>query len=198
MTRILLASAMLACAALPVHAQSTPNIVKTRQAAERAVVATNAHTAAMTADQGTSTRKASPSSPVAAPGRVSVTDTASGTTMVEAPAPKAPGFAREVFDYDRGGRRDPFVSLMNSGDLRPLISDLRLVAIALDPSGRNSVAILRDIGTKDQYRVRVGQSLGRMRVAQISAKSVMFTIEEFGYSRQEALALGAPNQEKVK
>ena len=99
-------------------------------------------------------------------------------------------FSREVFSYERGGRRDPFVSLLSSGELRPIFNDLKLVAVAYDPTGRNSVAVMRDITTKDQYRVKVGQTLGRMRVNQIQPKSVSFTIEEFGYSRQEVLALG--------
>jgi hypothetical protein len=78
---------------------------------------------------------------------------------------------------------------MNTEELRPLLGDLKLVAIALDPAGRNSVAVLRDMSTRDQYRVRVGQELGRMRVAAIRAREVVFGIEEFGYSRQESLAM---------
>ena len=109
---------------------------------------------------------------------------------------RKPAFERETFEYERTGRRDPFVSLMTTSDLRPLVSDLRLVAVALDPLGKNSVAILRDLGTKDQYRIRVGQSLGRMRVANITQKAVVFTIEEFGYSRQETLALSDSKQER--
>jgi hypothetical protein len=97
---------------------------------------------------------------------------------------------REVYSYDAGARRDPFVSLMRTGDLRPMLSDLRLSAVLYDPTGRNSVAVMRDQSTKDQYRVRVGETLGRMRVAQIEPKDVVFTIEEVGFSRQEALALG--------
>ncbi|HEV2181850.1 MAG TPA: hypothetical protein VGR59_16090 [Gemmatimonadaceae bacterium] len=95
---------------------------------------------------------------------------------------------RESFTYDADGRRDPFVSLIASGELRPMISDLRLVVVIYDPAGR-SVAILRDVSTKEQYRVKTGQTLGRMRVARIDLKSVTFTLEEFGYSRQETLAL---------
>jgi hypothetical protein len=57
------------------------------------------------------------------------------------------------------------------------------------------VAILRDLGTKEQYRVRVGESLGRMRVARINRKDITFTIEEFGFSRQESLALVDPKKE---
>jgi len=117
------------------------------------------------------------------------------TTPVAAPAP-APKSAtpevlinRETYAYPGNGRRDPFVSLMNTEELRPLLGDLKLVAVALDPTGRNSVAVLRDMSTKEQYRVKVGQEIGRMRVAAIHAKNVVFGIEEFGYSRQESLAM---------
>ena len=110
-----------------------------------------------------------------------------------APAPKSAEpevlIIRESYAYPGAGRRDPFVSLMNTEELRPLLSDLKLVAVALDPTGRNSVAVLRDMSTKEQYRVKVGQELGRMRVAAIHAKDVVFGIEEFGYSRQESLAM---------
>lgn len=126
-----------------------------------------------------------------------------------APAPAAPAAAdtpqrvlinREMFQYDADGRRDPFVSLLTTSDLRPLLTDLKLVAVAFDPNGRNSVAVMRDVTSKEQYRVRVGQTLGRMRVAAIQEKAVVFTIEEFGFSRQELLAMTAdstktrPNQ----
>ena len=63
-----------------------------------------------------------------------------------------------------------------------MITELRVTSIAYDPAG-GSVAVLRDLGTKEQYRVRVGESLGRMRVARIAQKAITFTIEEFGYSR---------------
>jgi hypothetical protein len=96
---------------------------------------------------------------------------------------------RETYAYPGLGRRDPFLSLMNSEEIRPLLADLKLVAVAFDPLGRNSVAVLRDISSKEQYRVKVGQEIGRMRVAGIREKSVVFGIEEFGYSRQETLAM---------
>jgi hypothetical protein len=96
---------------------------------------------------------------------------------------------RELFQYEGDGRRDPFVSLLTTSDLRPLLNDLKLVAVAFDPNGRTSVAVMRDITSKQQYKVRVGQTLGRMRVAAIQEKAVIFTIEEFGFSRQEMLAM---------
>ena len=122
---------------------------------------------------------------VAAPAPVAVPAPA----PVQKPAPSELLINRETYNYGATGRRDPFVSLMNTEELRPLFNDLKLVAVALDPTGRNSVAVLRDVSTKEQYRVKVGQELGRMRVASIQAKSVVFGIEEFGYSRQESLAM---------
>src|SRR5262245_1978500 len=64
--------------------------------------------------------------------------------------------AREVFAYEGGGR-DPFVSLLRSGDVRPLIADLKLVTVVYDgvyPA--RSVAVLRDVITSKRYRVKTG------------------------------------------
>jgi hypothetical protein len=117
-----------------------------------------------------------------------------------APADTAPKVLinREIYQYDGDGRRDPFVSLLTTSDLRPLLNDLRLVAVAYDPRGQNSVAVLRDITSKTQYRVKVGQTIGRMRVAAIQEKAVIFTIEEFGYSRQELLPIQPPDSSKMR
>lgn len=97
---------------------------------------------------------------------------------------------REVFQYNPSGRRDPFVTLIQSSEIRPIITDLRLTTVAYDAAGGNSVAVLRDLGTKEQYRVKVGAPLGRMRVVRIDPRSVTFALEEFGYSRQQTLAMG--------
>ncbi len=103
-------------------------------------------------------------------------------------------YRREVFSYEAGGRRDPFVSLATTGVLRPTIADLSLVGIAYatqnNAAGSQSIAIFRDKTTKEQYRVRVGQPLGRMRVASIEPRRVVFSIDEFGISRQESIAMG--------
>jgi hypothetical protein len=96
---------------------------------------------------------------------------------------------REVFSYASDGRRDPFRALIATAAIRPLLSELRLVAVVYDARGIGSVAILRDLTTNAQHRVRPGQLLGRMRVAQIRQKHVVFTIEELGFSRQEVLGL---------
>jgi hypothetical protein len=121
---------------------------------------------------------------------VKALDTIQRLSLDQSDTTKVLSFDREVFQYTAGGRRDPFVSLLTSDEIRPLLSDLRLTAIAYDLHGRNSVAVLRDIGTKAQYRVKVGSPIGRMRVVRIDPKAVTFVIEEFGYSRQETLAMG--------
>jgi hypothetical protein len=103
-------------------------------------------------------------------------------------------YRRETFAYEAGGRRDPFVSLATTGVLRPAIADLSLVGVAYATNrgagGPQSVAIFRDRTTKEQYRVRVGQPLGRMRVASIEPRRVVFAIDEFGVSRQESITMG--------
>lgn len=131
-------------------------------------------------------------------GTVGITATASAQAPATAGAlPDSAGqmvLNREVYDYNAAGKRDPFLSLMTTAELKPLFSDLRLVGVLTDISGRNSVAILRDVTSKEQYRVKAGQTLGRMRVTRIEPKSVVFTIEEFGFSRQEILVMGDSTQ----
>lgn len=185
-------------------AQSMPG-VGAKAAAQRAANRTDARLAAQTGQpvkpRATASRATTASSPDTPPGRDTTRGQpkpaaqvkATGKDSTTAPArPAAPevAFSREIFSYDPSGRRDPFMSLLASGDLRPAYTDLKLVAVAYDPTGRKSVAVMRDVSTNDQYRVKVGQTLGRMRVVQIHPKSVTFTIDEFGYSRQEILALG--------
>ena len=97
---------------------------------------------------------------------------------------------REVFAYEGGGR-DPFMSLLKSGDVRPLISDLKLTTVVYD--GRfasRSVAVLRDITNRRIYRVKTGDIIGRLKVTQIRPREVVFTVQEFGFERQETLSLG--------
>lgn len=96
---------------------------------------------------------------------------------------------REVFAYEGGGR-DPFMSLLRSGEVRPLISDLKLTTIVYD--GRyaaRSVAVLRDITNRRLYRVKTGDIVGRLKVTQIRPREVVFTVQEFGFERQETLSL---------
>lgn len=101
----------------------------------------------------------------------------------------SPALVREVFAFEGGGR-DPFLSLLKSGDVRPLIADVRLVAVVYDgvyPA--RSVAVLRDVITSKRYRVKTGDIVGRLKVTQIRPREVVFTVQEFGYERQQTLSL---------
>lgn len=214
---------LVALAMAPAVSAAQSPIMRPKQQAQRAVDQTNAHTRAMTDTSAIRARQTAPGNAApAAPAAVnsepqssarSDTTRARVTTSRGSTAnkPERVGFEREIFAYERAGRRDPFISLMTTSEIRPLLPDLRLVGIAYDPTGRNSVAVLREdaqdqnrgpargaAGTADVplYRVKEGQQLGRMRVARIGSKSVTFTIEEFGYSRQETLTLSASNTEK--
>lgn len=103
-------------------------------------------------------------------------------------------FRREVYNYPRAGRRDPFASLIVSGDIRPLIADLEVSVIIYDPAGRNSFATLRDKSTSVTYRARVGTVIGRIRVTAIRQREVSLAVDEFGYTRQEVLSITVPSR----
>ncbi len=96
---------------------------------------------------------------------------------------------REAFAY-QGGGRDPFLSLLKSGDVRPMINDLKLVAVVYDDRFTSrSVVVLRDITTGRRYRAKAGDVIGRLRVTQIRPREVVFTVQEFGFERQQTLSL---------
>ena len=153
-----------------------------KNAALKAVAAENAQLAAQTGQD------VAVAQPISGPGSVpsgALPTPASNARALENLSANA--VTREVYSYGGVGRRDPFYSLILTDDLRPLISDLRLVGILYETSGGRAVAVMRDLQTNAQYRVQNGQSLGRMRVTQIRQKAVLFTIEEFGLSRQDSL-----------
>jgi hypothetical protein len=96
---------------------------------------------------------------------------------------------RETFSYG-GGSRDPFSSLIDLPTEGPEFIDLQLVAVYQDLRyGGNSIAVVRDKSANKRYSVRVGDRIGRMKVAQIRQRDVVFTIEDLGFERQETLSL---------
>lgn len=192
MKRALMVIALLAGGAGAAHAQLTQAIGKAKRAAAAADthIAREQNVQGQAAGQG----KAAPNTKPAPSGaRKSGTAVASAATKPDT----VPSFVmREVFDYDRTGTRDPFVSLLGTSDLRPVLSDLHLVGVLYDVTGHRSVAIMRD-QTNQLYRATVGQTLGRMRVAQIKPRSVIFTIEEFGFNRQDSLVLADSTKARI-
>lgn len=118
---------------------------------------------------------------------------------VAPPAPervRVPPILREVYTYDAEGRRDPFVTLLTSDELRPTVADLRLVGVLLDPV--RPIAVMREVGTNTQYRVTTGMKIGRMTVAMIKRRSVIFSIEEFGLNRMDSVVLGDTTKVRAK
>ena len=203
--RATLLSAALVIAAGAASAQDPFTAAK--KAAQKAAGATNAHSEAeqRPEDQQRSTAKAPaptatqqaktapPKSATTAKTTAKTPAKGAGKGVPVNPADTAgppPSIYREVFDYTREGRRDPFNSLLNTSELRPTMSDLRLTGVLFDPANRRSGATLRDVSTNAQYRVNVGSTLGRMRISSIRNKTVIFTIEEFGTTRQDSLVLG--------
>jgi len=188
--------ALIASPAVSLHAQRTPDINAPIRAAEKAADATNQNISAQTG-QAVPTRRGT-AAPASGPGST----TAKQAEATDAAAAAAQGnmgqVTREVFAYEPDGRRDPFYSLILTEELRPLLSDLRLVGILYEASGRRSVAIMRDILTNAQYRVNSGMALGRMRVAQIKPRAVIFTIDEFGLSRQDSLVLVDSSKVRIR
>jgi|GEM_PF-1938381 len=211
MRRVMCTIAFVACA-VPASAQMPPSIKGPIDAAKRQANKTSAqinNEQKVGNDQGA--KAASMPAPAAqaatqsgaqkgAPSKQSSTTVTKTTTTVDSAQKRGSvsqsgsrgsvTFYRESFSYDAAGRRDPFLSLMATGELRPMISDLTLVGIIYDESGRNSVAILVDASAGGQtYRKKTGDLLGRMKVTKISENSITLNIEEFGFARQETLLI---------
>lgn len=189
-------------------AQMPPSINKPIEQARKNVNATNAQTAAVNAGAKSTPAAAqktavvqSPIKGVAKPQPPAKPQAAAGKAAAPA-TPPAPDsnkitFEREVFTYVPR-EIDPFSSPIETGAIRPLVADLKVVGIIFDPAGRNSVAVMRDVSTQQQYRAKPGQMLGRARVSQIRAQEVVLTIEEYGFSRQETLKLNAQQTQQTK
>jgi hypothetical protein len=191
-------------------AQMPPNISKPIEQARKNVNATNAQTAAV--NQGAQPAPAAAQKAAPAPAKAPANAPATAASKPQVPAAKAPApagspaaprdstkvtFEREVFTYVPR-EVDPFSSPIESGAIRPLVADLKVVGIIYDPAGRNSVAVMRDMSTQQQYRAKQGQMLGRARVSQIKPQEVILTIDEYGFSRQESLKLNTQQTQQTK
>lgn len=119
------------------------------------------------------------------------------------PAQQAPTelvFEREVFTYPSLQRRNPFRPLSGGNQGGPRFDELRLVGIIYsdDPSG--SVAV---VGTStvewsedgssatvqpgQSWYLKVGQSVGNIRIVEIRREQVVVEVEEFGLTEQKIM-----------
>ena len=99
------------------------------------------------------------------------------------------GVRRETFAYGGGGR-DPFVSLLDAEQIGPEFGDLQLLGIYFDGTRpARSVAVLRDRVSGKRYSLKSGDRAGRLSVVSVRQRDVLFSIEDFGFERQETLSL---------
>lgn len=102
---------------------------------------------------------------------------------------------RETFSY-AGASRDPFQSIIAAGTSGPDVGDLLLVAIYADVrSARNSIAVVRERQGTRRWRLKIGDRVGSATVSLITLRDVTFTIQDFGFERQETLSLRKPSEE---
>lgn len=185
------ALALLTLSAAAARAQDPLSAAK--KAAQGAKNAADAHTAAMQKPEAAMQQPTPPAPGAKAPAsKLPQTTAKPGAALAVAKTDTGgppPTIYRELFSYARDNRRDPFVSLLTTNELRPTLSDLKLTGILYDHTGRNSVASFRDLTNNAQYRASVGSVLGRMRVTAIHVGSVVFTIDEFGTTRRDSLVL---------
>ena len=97
--------------------------------------------------------------------------------------------SRETFAYS-GAARDPFNSLLNMAKNGPELADLQLVGIYQNLRAHSgSIAVFREKSGGKRHKLRAGDQVGRSRLVQIRERDVVFTIEDFGFERQETLSL---------
>lgn len=200
--RSLAAAAAVATFVLGAHrAAAQDPLTHAKAVTKKAVAAENAHTEAEQHPEAGQTSASK--SPAAAPSAPAGTKAGAQGMKLDIGGKRdtivPTVIMREAFVYDAGGRRDPFVSLLTTNELRPTITDLKLTGILYDRSGAgNSVATLRDQTANKVYSVRSGTTLGRMRVTAIKPFTVVFTIDEFGTTRQDSLVLRDPTKARER
>lgn len=112
----------------------------------------------------------------------------------QAPAEIKLIYEREVFQYPRQSRRDPFAPLSALADQGPRFEELSILGVIYSNRPENSAATLTD-ATGKRYRVRQGDVVGNARVLDISPNRVVFAVDNFGVVRQEMLELKAKQRE---
>ena len=123
------------------------------------------------------------------PGADSLTGDATGAAADSARKAREIEVMRETFAYT-GGTRDPFNSLINMASAGPELGELELVGVYQDlRASSNSIVVLREKVSLKRHKMRVGDRVGRARLVQIRPRDAVFTIQDFGYERQETLSL---------
>jgi len=112
-------------------------------------------------------------------------------------------FEREIFVYPTFQRRNPFIALGAGNQGGPRYEQLRLMGIIYSERSSESVAI---VGTStvsvsedgssvtvepggQSWYLKVGQSIGNIRIVEIHREQVVVEVEEFGLTEQKIMQL---------
>lgn len=111
-------------------------------------------------------------------------------------------FEREVFTYPSLQRRNPFRPLTGGSQGGPCFEALRVVGIIYSDNPSESVAVLgtstvemsEDAATVtvqpgQSWHLKVGQSVGNIRVVEIHREQVVVEVEQFGLTEQKIMQL---------
>jgi hypothetical protein len=111
-------------------------------------------------------------------------------------------FEREVFTYPTLQRRNPFSPLSGGSQGGPRFGELRVVGIIYSDRPSESVAVLgtstveysEDASTVtvqagQSWYLKIGQSVGNIRVVEIRRDQVVVEVEEFGLTEQKTMQL---------
>jgi hypothetical protein len=111
-------------------------------------------------------------------------------------------FEREVFTYPTFQRRNPFHPLSGGTQGGPRFEQLRVVGIIYSDDPSASVAVLgtstveysEDASTVSvqpgqSWYLKVGQSVGNVRIVEIHREQVVVEVEEFGLTEQKIMQL---------
>lgn len=111
-------------------------------------------------------------------------------------------FEREVFTYPAMARRNPFRPLTGSNQAGPRFETLRVLGIIHSDDPRASTAMLGTspvevsedgtnvtVGKGQSWYLKVGQSIGNIRVVEIRRDQVVVEVEEFGLTERKTMQL---------
>lgn len=129
----------------------------------------------------------------------SVTDSAPGDAAGPTPADSAAAggaisYEREVFDYPRLRRRDPFRPGVGGATEGPRFENLVLSGVIFNPTV-GSVAVLVDRATGRRHRVREGQRLGELRIDTIRPSEVDVLVPAPGGRERRVLRVEKQREE---
>lgn len=126
------------------------------------------------------------------------------------PPPAPPGqqpptelvFEREIFAYPSFERRNPFAPLTAGNQGGPRFQQLRLMGIIFSERSSESVAIVGtstvdvsedgssvSVDPGQSWYLKVGQSVGNIRIVEIRREQVVVEVEEFGLTEQKIMQL---------